>query len=246
MNKWIIRPAEKPAAKVKLICFPYAGGGTHVFVPWQQLLHQDIELCIVQPPGRGSNFELEPIANMTQLVDALMHELSSDLDSNYVVFGHSLGSRVALEVVCRAINSGYRKPLHFFASGSPGPKHPCLDKSCTSLNDEQFIQVLKELNGTPPEVLNNMELLELFLPTLRSDFRLAEQHKCDKSTLVAEHMTILSGKQDTISTAQLDSWREFAVHSEIVLCEGDHFFIHSHSEQTVLMINQKLQSTGVI
>ncbi|QUI61531.1 thioesterase [Pseudoalteromonas sp. A22] len=240
------KTSKKPAAKVKLICFPYAGGGTHVFIPWQQLLHPHIELCIVQPPGRGSNFELAPFAEMTQLVDALKPELSSDLNGNYAVFGHSLGSRVALEVVRRAIHLGYRKPQHFVAPGSPGPKLPCLDKDCTSLNDAQFIQVIKELNGTPPEVLGNMELLELFLPTLRSDFYLAEQHKCEQSSLIAEHMTILSGKKDTITSAQLDSWHQFAVHSEIVLCEGVHFFIHSHSEQTVQVINLKLQNTGAL
>lgn len=93
------KTSKKPAAKVKLICFPYAGGGTHVFIPWQQLLHPHIELCIVQPPGRGSNFELAPFAEKT---------FRYDEDIEIHIDGIDLASETSLIVnyACRIIRAG--------------------------------------------------------------------------------------------------------------------------------------------
>ena len=128
VNQWIIKPRPLLNAEIKLLCFPYAGGGVPVYFPWKSKLPKNVELNIVQPPGRGTHLSQNPIDNMKALVDSLLPKVSDILQGNYVIYGHSVGSRVAFELVRQAIAKGFPAPLHFFASGSASPKRKCLEK----------------------------------------------------------------------------------------------------------------------
>ena len=55
-NKWFVIPKPNINAELKLICFPYAGGSVSTFLPWVKTLPANVELIIIQAPGRGVNF----------------------------------------------------------------------------------------------------------------------------------------------------------------------------------------------
>ncbi len=42
--------------KLKLFCFPYAGGSSIVYEKWRKLLSPSIELIPIEYPGRGRKF----------------------------------------------------------------------------------------------------------------------------------------------------------------------------------------------
>lgn len=239
MNKeqWVITPKKNNNAKVKLLCFPYAGGGVPIYFPWNTKLSEDIELNIVQLPGRGTNFINEPIDNMDQLIEVLLPLVGDLLHGNYIIFGHSLGSRVGFELVRRAIAKGFPAPLHFFVSGSASPKQECFGERIHDLSDEQFVRRLKKMNGTPPEVIENKELMSLFLPTLRADFKIAELYFCPEEFTIPTDVTVLSGNRDSISDSELATWGDYFLGFELRMCDGDHFFIDTHPEQVIEAIN---------
>lgn len=239
-NQWVVTPKPLPDAEVKLLCFPYAGGGVSIYHPWHRQLNNHVELNIVQLPGRGTHFSQSPIDDMDTLVAALLPKLSGLLQHNYVVYGHSLGSRVAFELVRQAMAKGFPPPLHFFASGSASPKAKRSENTIYQLPDEGFIQALKDMNGTPPEILQNRQMMDLFMPTLRADFKLAEDYFCHKSFTIPTDVTVLSGRDDRVSTEQLQRWGDFFKSSQIVMCDGDHFFIDSHPQQVLDVVNAKL------
>ena len=80
-------------------------------------------------------------------------------------FGHSLGSRVAFELTSNCQRTGRDLPVHFIASGSRGPHMPPREKPLHHLPDSEFVSELKDLNGTPKEILDNKELMELLFAT---------------------------------------------------------------------------------
>lgn len=239
-NQWVVKPRPNHNAEIKLLCFPYAGGGIHVFYPWKELLDSNIELNIVQLPGRGTHFSSAPIDDMAVLVESLLPKLADVLNGNYVVFGHSLGSRVAFELVRQAVARGFCAPKHFFASGSSSPVRKAASKILSDLPDDEFIAELEKMNGTPSDVLQSRELMSLMLPTLRADFKIAEQYRCEEQFVLPTAVTVLSGEQEEIARERLEGWGDFFTDFSLQMCPGDHFFIDSYPAQVVDVVNRHI------
>ena len=69
-DKLFVIPKPIARTKLRLFCFPYAGGGVSTFVPWaSDFADDDIELVAVQPPGKGSRIRETPHSNMAALVE---------------------------------------------------------------------------------------------------------------------------------------------------------------------------------
>ena len=241
MSQWIVKPNPKPQAEIRLLCFPYAGGGASIYVPWKNKLPDNVELNIVQPPGRGMHFSAKPIGEMSELIAGLLPHVEEILRSDYIIFGHSVGSRVGFELIRQALKKGFQAPLHFFASGSSGPDKECFPEKVHELPDDEFITVLKNVDGTPSEVLQNRELIELFMPALRADFKIAEEYSYRDSFTMPSDITVLSGIEDKITHDELRMWQRFGRNMEIKMCGGGHFFIDTHQEQVLDIVNAKLK-----
>lgn len=238
-NKWFIRPLAKRAPHLRLICLPYAGGSASTYMSWAAHLPPEVELIAVQPPGRGTRTGEAPYAAMAPLVDELLSVFPEVVDRPYVLFGHSLGSRVAFELALRCQQMGLPLPVSLIASGSRPPhlrrsEHPIHD-----LPEAEFIAELRELNGTPEEVLQNEELLQLVIPLLRADFRIAELYLAAQTRLACP-LVVFGGTEDhEVSRQDLDAWRDLSTYDcEIHWIPGGHFFI----EQNRALVLQKVNA----
>ena len=120
MSKWFVNPHPRPNADLRLICFPYAGGNASSFTPWLKQLDTNIELIAIQAPGRAARLFETPFNRMDALVDELLPLIPQLLDKPVIFYGHSLGSRVAFELMTRLKAKGMSLPVHFIASGSRG------------------------------------------------------------------------------------------------------------------------------
>ena len=110
------------------------------------------------------------------------------------------------------------------------------------LPDKDFIDELKSMNGTPKEVLENEELMDFLLPTLRADFKIADQYKCTSNVTLPCHGSILSGNEDSIEEEYIDNWHTFFKHTKRYNLAGDHFFINSHQADVINLVNKHLTS----
>lgn len=236
---WFIRPRPKAAAKLRLFCFPYAGGGISTYIRWASQLPDEVELVCVQPPGRGPRLMEPAYDNMKSLADAIMEVLPRELDRPYVFFGHSLGSRVAFELICRLTKVGLPLPLHYIPSGGRAPHMQFELKNWHELSDAGFKAKLKDLNGTPQILLDNAELMDMLMPLLRADFKIADQYRAEKFAISCP-VTALGGSDDSrVKPHELAAWQELtSERCEVISIEGDHFFVESNSEAVLLVINQ--------
>src|SRR4051812_31478918 len=71
VNNWFFSPKPNPAARLRLFCFPYAGGGAQVFRNWANHLPADVEVCLAQLPGRGSRMREAPHTRLLPLVETI-------------------------------------------------------------------------------------------------------------------------------------------------------------------------------
>jgi medium-chain acyl-[acyl-carrier-protein] hydrolase len=85
------------------------------------------------------------------------------------------------------------------------------------------------MRGTPAAVLDNDELMRVFLPTLRADFAAHGTYACTAEPPLDCPVLALGGVQDPLAPyADLDAWRQHTRSSfELRMLNGDHFFLQS-------------------
>jgi len=232
-----------PGAALRLFCFPYAGGGASLFRGWSDALPRGVELCAVQLPGRENRLGEPAFTRMEPLVEALGRELGPFLDRPFALFGHSMGGRIAFELARLARREHGREPVHLFASACRAPQIPNDDNRTHRLSDDEFIEVLRRLQGVPEAVLDNVELREIFLPVLRSDFTLFETTTYREEGPLCCPITAFGGLLDRkLERFHIEGWREQTVGAfDVQMLRGDHFYVQSERDLLLQFIGRVLR-----
>lgn len=243
-NEWVRYPRPKPQARLRLFCLHYAGGGASAFRTWEHNVPSDVELALIQLPGRENRAREKAFIHMTPLVNALIDTLLPLLDKPFVFFGHSLGALISFEVARQLRRQQGPAPLHLFVSGSRAPQRPlpASEEPIRALPDDEFIQKLREYNGTPEAVLQHAELMNLLMPVLRADFSLYETYVYQAEDPLSCGISAFGGVQDPkVTREDVAAWRaqtqgQFALR----MLPGDHFFLHSAQTQLLQAVAQDL------
>lgn len=230
-SPWLLRPRPNPQAKLRMFCLPYAGGGASVYVPWANLLPPSIELCAVQLPGRERRIREPAFTSTAGLIAALVPELRPLLDRPFVLFGHSMGALLSFELA-RALRRQGIQPHALLVSGHRGPQLPPSHPPLHALPQPELIEELRQMNGTPTEVLDHPELLELLVPVIRADFQLCETYGYIPEPPFDFPISAFGGLQDPLcSREELAGWSEQTTAAGTYrMLPGDHFFLHTNRQ----------------
>lgn len=229
-----------PGARMQLLCFPYGGGTTAAFRPWQERLAGSIRLHVPRLPGREARHGEPAIEDMAVLIDALA--ATFPVEPPYAMFGHSLGAIVAFELARWLRSAGRPAPVHLFVSGSPAPDlRRRLDLG--ELPSDELWAKLRALDGTPASVLDSPDLRELVEPMLRADFLLSDRYAYTEQPPLSCPMTVLRGADDPgVSIAQAAGWaRHTSGSCAIEAFDGGHFFIASARDRVVALVEHILR-----
>lgn len=240
---WLSRQrTRRTPPRMRLFCLPYAGGGAQIYRTYSQALPADVEVCAILLPGREKRFLERALESVDAIVDQLAPVMAREVDLPYAIFGHSLGALVGFELVRRLRRDGRPLPFRLFASGHRAPHVPDPDPPIRHLPDAQFIEELRELNGTPQEAFESPELLELVLPILRADFTAAETYVHRSEAPLPCPITALGGAGDKmIPPEALQAWeRHTSGDFEFHVLEGDHFFIHQRHEDVMRILKGRV------
>jgi medium-chain acyl-[acyl-carrier-protein] hydrolase len=122
-------------------------------------------------------------------------------------------------------------PRRLFLSGRRAPTVPRREQPTFDLPDHEFIAKLKDLNGTPPELLDDPDLRNVFVPLLRADFEIVDTYEYRTEGPLECPITVYGGVQDQFVTSEdLHEWqKQTSARFQQRMCAGDHFFIHSCS-----------------
>ncbi|HEY0079191.1 MAG TPA: alpha/beta fold hydrolase [Pyrinomonadaceae bacterium] len=227
-QSWLLPSAPNPRAGVRLFCFPYAGGAAHIYRSWQASLPSVVEVCPVQLPGHGQRI-LEPaFDHLTPLVEAAAEALLPYCDKPFAFFGHSMGALISFELSRLFRRKHDLKPIHLFVSGHRAPQLKDKLERIHDLPDDKFILKLRELEGTPAQVLEQPELMQLLMPILRADFGLCETYEYVEEPPLDSPITAFGGTEDETGEPQLEGWREqTSAEFSLQMFPGGHFFIHT-------------------
>lgn len=241
-STWIEVRHPRPGARLRLVCLPFAGGSAGVFRDWAPGLPGHVEVCAVRLPGRERRFEEPAFDRIEPLASAVLEGLVALLDRPFAFFGHSMGALVAFELTRRLRALG-REPAGFFASGCRAPQMGVGHRRHL-LPEEELIASLREMNGTPPELLENEELMRLVLPTLRSDFAVVETFHYRPQPPFSWPLVAFGGLEDPeVSREQLEAWSQHAAGPfRMHLLPGDHFFVSSERARLLELLGAELDA----
>ncbi|WP_430412130.1 thioesterase II family protein [Kordia sp.] len=229
---------------INLFCFPYAGGSSYVFASWKKHLNENINLKLTELAGRGTRIGEPLYPSIDEIIDDLYHKIKGDLGERFAFFGHSMGALIAYELAAKLIKENERVPEHLFLSGRGFPKIK-EDNFVHELPEEEFKNTLLNLEGTPKEIFQNEELSKLFLPIIRSDYKLVERYipKENMSQSIPTEVSILNGINDAFTNDDLQKW-EIITNKKFVIkqFDGGHFFINEKKEEVLNYISQTLET----
>ncbi|KAB5517895.1 hypothetical protein PHYPO_G00172710 [Pangasianodon hypophthalmus] len=239
MDKVINCFSKRPEAAARLICFPWAGGGSIHYARWGRLLNHSIEVYSVRLPGREGRGKEPFFQNMPQILDEVLGVLLPELkEKPFAVFGHSFGAMTSYaftEYVKKVYNL---EPVHVFLSGASAPYSETRLQAPrrSHLSDEEFLQWMISLGGTPPEILANPEALKLFLPALKADLNVVENYRCSRPTtpFLSCPVSCFDGKEDMphdLQAFKAMTSGDFTVQ----MLPGSHFYLKDTANEKVIL-----------
>jgi medium-chain acyl-[acyl-carrier-protein] hydrolase len=239
---WLAYHKPVPEARLRLFCFPFAGGSALTFRRWQSGLQPHVEVCPVQLPGRGGRLREPASTSLLATARAVAENLRPYTDKPFAFFGHSMGAMIAFELARQLRRDGGPQPLHLFVSGGRAPQLPRTDPITYNLPEPQLVAELRRLNGTPPEVLEHPELMALMLPLLRADFEAVETYLYTPEPPLACPLTAFGGLEDReVAQEQIEAWRAQTTGPfSVRMLPGDHFFLINAEPLMLRVIAQEL------
>lgn len=228
-QRWLRRPVPCPRARIRLVCFPHAGGSAG-FYRWLAPLDPSVEVLLVQYPGRDTRLRDPWPRSLTALAEEVVAALPS---GPLVLFGHSMGAVLAYEVARRV------RARALIVSGRP--VHP-VGRMLHRGSDEEIVDLVRRLGGTHPMVLAEPDLRAMAVTLVRGDLRLLETHTLDAAALTMP-VRALTGRDDPAAPVELMSqWADLTTgRFTLTTFPGGHFYFVEQAAAVRAQIQQVLR-----
>ncbi|MEU6831236.1 thioesterase domain-containing protein [Nocardia beijingensis] len=210
--------------RLRLFCYPFAGGKAAAYTPWRARLPEWVELCALELPARQRHLAQTPIRRFSDLVETALAQVVPLTDLPFAFFGHSLGALAAYEVARRLPEAS--APRALFLCGAVAPHLPRPGR-LSELPDHEFVAAVGHYGGIPPEVRETPEVMALFLPALRSDFEIFDDYRFTPAAAPSCPAYLFGGLDDRqVAATQLEAWRDLLPGLRSTeLLPGGHFFL---------------------
>lgn len=239
-------PEGQATGTLSLLVLPHAGGNAHSYANWRDHLPPDVRLLVGQYPGRGARFGDDLPVDMDDLARPVFECLPPDT-GDLIVMGHSMGALVAFEIATRLTAAG-RAPLAFIASScraphlvNPRPVHP------ERFDDDQLVAAIKARGGTNNAILDEPDLREIIIPSIRADFAIDDGYRfAGAIQTLGCPVTVLGGDVDDIVPDEaLPEWAHTTSGGCTVdLLPGGHFYFQDQLPRFMSLITSVIEDAA--
>ena len=241
-SPWVSVSSSNRRKRGRLFCLPFAGGGAGAYYRWIDRILGGIDLARVHLPGRETRLRDPLFIHLPSLVDTLVEELVIWIDRPFALYGHSMGALLAFELA-RELRRRHRMlPAHLFVSGFRAPQLPPPEPPFSHLPDAEFLERVRQYGGVPDLVAQNEELMNIFLPILRADFKLMETYVYRDEPPLECPITAFGGLSD-LKIDRRKYCRVEYTHFYEIQCPffpGGPFFLHDSEPMVLDQINYYL------
>ncbi len=196
-----------------------------MFRRWRAIAPASLAISPATLPGREERLDEPGLCDADTLVDAMVSELGVRDGAPYVLLGHSLGAILAYAVAVEIEARGLRRPL-FLCVAASAPPPLQLKGEGGEWSRERLLNYIRVLGGTPAELLDDPEFVELQLAQFASDLALSESLDQRPWPPVRTPIIAFAGETDhAASPAVMEHWRgRTSSFFDLHRISGDHFF----------------------
>ncbi|QTL38542.1 amino acid adenylation domain-containing protein [Xenorhabdus budapestensis] len=235
--------------QITLVCVPYAGAAATVYQPLAHALakkNAGYSVYGVTVPGNafGSRHE-EADMDYDMIAELCAREIVEQISGKVVIYGHCVGSYLALEIVRRLELKG--KPAEFLVTAAAFPlpriiRYLPFNDRWKHKSDGALLRLLKKWGIPTNEGLED-SVARFLVSRFRKDARLAYQYEKKRGDWrIKTPLVSLVSKQDPLTkkyASQYLKWKQCAHEvSLITLEEGHHYFITTYPERVADVIEQ--------
>ena len=218
------------------VLFPWAGGSSMALRKLAAALQGRV--VAIELPGRARRSS-EPV--LTSFEEAVRHVEAallahgpSMVGSTFSFFGYSFGGLLSYAVAQRLREGGHPCPRRMVVGATLSPRLVSLrTERWSEMSEEAFIEYIASKGGTPRELLENKQLMAMFLPSLRGDYALLESSRGAVQDEPRPRCAMLGlcGAEDASADPErmLAGWEGRAEGGfELQTFTGGHFFLLKH------------------
>lgn len=229
---------------MKLVCFPYAGGSASIYTKWNHFIDCSIDIIPFELPGRGIRFGEELCDNMDRLIEDIYKHLKDMFEiDDYMLYGHSMGSWIVYYLGKMIQKNKNRIPYSLFLSGRHAPHIQKSNDISYLMDDDEIINRIYALGGTPKEFMENSELSQIYIPIIRNDLKLLASCKIENSECKFDcDITVFNGLQDTLIKEDIIEWNQYTNQNfKFYQFDGGHFFINQFADKMLTIISKQVK-----
>lgn len=240
-NKWIVKHHAPPNPKIRLLCFPFGGGGSSFYLSWARDLEPGVEVVPIQLPGRENRMDEQPFDEIDKLTAGITPAIQNYLDKPYALFGHSMGALLSFELAREIRRRNLPTPKLLLVSAMRAAHLKDTRPPIAGLPDDQLIEALRERYDFEVSE-ESLELVQLMLPTIRTDILCIENYTYKNEPPFDFPIVGFGGNSDGgVALPEVEAWSLYTTagfkHYQM---DGSHFFINSERGQLLKLMREEL------
>ncbi|EFP97962.1 thioesterase II family protein [Vibrio caribbeanicus] len=225
--------------KLDVFCFPHAGGGAHQYLTWQKEFPEHINWSAIDRAGRYSRINEAANPSFSLIVDDLIEQvLAKSVNTDFALFGHSMGGALAYEVTHELERRGVFPKCLFVSSTLCPPEREKDAYRYFDLEDDLFLEHLMSLSDEA--TTQNVEVLKAFLPDIRDEYRQYHEYAPKMGAMLKTPILALCGENEYINKT-MDNWQELTqCFLGVSRFSGGHFYWKNHFSKVAEIITQQI------
>ena len=227
-----------------LLCIPYAGGTSLCYHYLKKYIPDWLHMTTVTLPGRFGRTQEGSVDSFEDAIEDIFEQNKNIIRTGeYAMFGHSMGSTMAYELVYKILDKGSPLPKHVFFSGRKVPKRSYLYEKIANKDFTSFKEDIFNMGGIPDVLLNYPKELECFMNQIYKDISLLESYRFREGRSVFDFdISVFYGAEDNkLDFNECEYWKLVTKKQcHIYGFDGDHFFINKYAREIVSIICDEL------
>ncbi len=230
---------------MKLLFLPHAGGSAKSYCSFKRFFPNELSVVPMELSGHFTRSSEPLFTDIPSCVSDLIDKHYDTLScGDYAVFGHSLGTLLASELVRQAKERGLPLPYHVFLSGrcAPNCNVQCF-KNSLNASDSEIISFFKSSVSQTPPIIQDEELIRKLNTLLCNDVRMADKFSLSPDIFKFDcDITVLYANDDImLKNTNMNDWISFTSKScSIIQLSGGHFFFNQHKKEIADIILKKI------
>jgi medium-chain acyl-[acyl-carrier-protein] hydrolase len=238
----VVLADEHRDARIRLFCFPFAGGGAGAFEKLRRCLSSEVAVVAIELAGRGRLIRSAPVEDLIEIARAASDAIEPHTDASYALLGSSMGAVLAFEVARELRRRGAPVPERLVVASAAAPQLAGRAPPIHLLSDGDLLDKLREYQGAPEQVLGNQELMRLLLPAVRADLKAHRSYVYLPEPPLGCPIAAVGGMEDRlVGVDELRAWeRQTATRFRLELLPEGHFLLDASAPAVARFVERQV------